>query len=266
MHARSIVVTRTRPVETLEQGDIFFLYRPRLEIAEVHGRADMQRLYMVLAARRPRRIYRLLVIGRKKLPSLTRGQHPERRNWALVVRVTRHAGDLRHELEAYTYETRTRGRRQVAAARALAEGRYRLLRHRGHAELAYALELPAHPGPAQQELEIREAASYIIAVKNPEVAVPGAPAPPRPPDYPPHLREKFGAYRWIDAEPELLDHENAQLMLLAAHAGDLEAELGVHIPTEAETLATAEVCRELRASCAREAVTPLLEGTFGEAR
>jgi hypothetical protein len=253
---------RARPVETLEEGDIFFFYRPRVAVTEVHDRTDVQRFYVVLAAKRPRKVYRLLVVGRKQLPSLTAGQHPERRNWALIVRVSRTADEIRGELEAYEYETQTRGKRLVAAAKPLGEGRYQLLRHRRHTELAYVLELPKHAGPAQEEFEIQEEASYVLGVKNPEVTLPGAPSPPRPPDYPPHLREKFGARRWIEAEPGLLDHENTQLVFLAAHIGDVEDELGVHIPTEDETLATAEVCRELRVSCEREAVTPLLEGTF----
>lgn len=257
-----VVATRAPLVEVLEEGDLFFFYRARLDVSEVHDRADVQRFYMALAAKRPRRVYRLLVIGRKKLPVPTPGQHPERRNWALVVRVSRSPEAIRSELAAYEYETRTRGERFAPAAKPLAEGRYRLLQHHNHTELAYALELPKQPGPAQQEFEIREEGSYVVAVKNPEVAVPGAPSPSRPPEYPPDLREKFGSRRWIDAEPELLDYENTQLMLLAAHTGDVETELGVHIPTEDETLATAEVCRELRVSCEREAVTPLLEGTF----
>lgn len=256
--------TVERLVERLEEGDIFFFYRPRIATHVVHGRNDVQRFYMVLAARWPLRIYRLFVIGRKKLPQLVKGQQPDRRNWALVVLVADDPEDVRRELTAYEYSTRTRGTRVVAAAKPLGEGRYQLVRHRDHTELVYALELPRHIGPAQREFEIRQEASYITAVKNPEISTPGTPSTKYPPAYPERLRRKFGRHRWIDAEPDLLDYENAQLLLLAAHAEDVEDELGVHIDTEDESLSTAEVCRELRVSCERNKVTPLVQGSFPE--
>lgn len=250
-------------VEKLEEGDIFFLYRPRIGAHEVRSPADIQRFYMVLAARRPLRIYRVLVVGRKRLPLLLKGrQHSDRRNWAVVVQVSELAEDVRRELAAYEYETATRGRRFTPAARPLGEGRYQLVRHRDHTELVYALELPRRTGPAQQEFEIRDAASYITAVKNPEIATPGTPSIKHPPAYPDRLRQKFAHKRWIDAEPELLDYENAQLLLLAAHREEVEDELGIHIDTEDEDLSTAEVCRELRLGCERDKATPLLEGQF----
>ncbi len=258
------MATQPRTVEMLEEGDVFFFYRPRIATHEVRGWRDVQRFYLVLAARTPLRIYRLLVVGRKKLPQLVRGQHPDRRNWAFVVLVSDDPAALRHELAAHEYETRTRGRRFVPAANPLGEGRYQLVRHRDHSELVYALELPRHIGPAQREFEIHPEASYIVAVKNPEIATPGTPSTKHPPAYPERLRRKFARQRWIDAEPDLLDHENAQLLLLAAHSEEVEDELGVHIDTEDERLSTAEVCRELRISCERNKVTPLLQGTFPE--
>jgi hypothetical protein len=259
------MATKPSTLEKLEEGDIFLFYRPRIAAHEVHGWSDVQRFYMVLAAKWPLRIYRLFVIGRKKLPQLVKGrQHPDRRNWAVVVLVSDDPGDIRSELAVYEYETRTRGRRFVPAAKPLGEGRYQLVRHRDHTELVYALELPRPVGPAQREFEIRQEAGYIIAVKNPEISTPGTPSTKYPPAYPERLRRKFGRHRWIDVEPDLLDHENAQLLLLAAHSEEVEDELGVHIDTEDEELSTAEVCRELRVSCERNKVTPLLQGTFPE--
>lgn len=255
------MVATVRP-ETLEAGDIFFLYRPRVDTPEVHDRADVQRHYVVLAAKWPARIYRMLVVGRKKLPTLTIGQDPERRNWALTVRVSRNPDDIHRELAALEYDTKTRGRRFVPAAKPVGEGRYQLLRHRGHTELAYALELPKVPGPAQRELEIHEAGSFILAVRNPAIHTPGAPAAPERPAYPDHLRDKFGKRRWIDAEPALLDYENSEVLLIAAHADHVEEELGVHIDTEDEQVATAEVIHDLHLSSARERVTPLVTGEF----
>jgi hypothetical protein len=39
--------------------------------------------------------------------------------------------------------------------------------------MAYILELPAVPGPAQKEFEINKEASYIVSVKNPDIQVRG---------------------------------------------------------------------------------------------
>src|SRR5690349_7590822 len=52
----------------LEQGDIFFFYRPRVGAEEVRSRGDVQRFYMVLAPEQPRKVYRLFVVGSKRLP------------------------------------------------------------------------------------------------------------------------------------------------------------------------------------------------------
>src|SRR5437773_3560380 len=67
----------------------------------------------------------------------------------------------------------TRGKRRIAAAAPAGEGKYSIVKHDGHTELAYLLELPEIPGPTQREFEIKKEASYIISVKNPDIQVPG---------------------------------------------------------------------------------------------
>jgi len=248
----------------LEEGDIFFFYRPRVDTEQVRSREEVQRLYMVLAPERPKRKSRLFVLGRKKLPEITK-ETPlsERRNWALLVLVADKPEALRQELLAVEYPTETRGERQVGRATPIGEGKYQLLRHGDHTELAYALELPKEPGPVQEEFEVKAEASYVVAVKNPEVSIPGFPAPKEPPDYPASLKGKFGSRRWIDLEdPAFLDHPHTQLLLVGAHAQDVEEELGIHLQEEEESLRTADICRGLKLRCEREAVTPLLTGEF----
>jgi hypothetical protein len=56
-------------IQVLEEGDIFFFYRPRVGVEEVKGREDVQRLYMITVPRHPRRGPFRFVIGRKKLPA-----------------------------------------------------------------------------------------------------------------------------------------------------------------------------------------------------
>ena len=105
----------------------------------------------------------------------------------------------------------------MAAAAPAGEGKYSIVKHDGHTELAYLLELPQELGPTQKEFEIRKEASYIISVKNPVVNVPGFAAfsSARKPEYPKRLMEMFGDRRWMDVEnSELLDYKNTQLLLI----------------------------------------------------
>jgi hypothetical protein len=219
---------------------------------------------MLLAAERDGRPhFRLFVIGRKKLPEIRRGEaHPEERNWAMNVLTTSDAERVRRELLAREYPTATRGTRLVGAAKAVGEGRYQLIERRDHSELAYVLELPRKAGPAQAEFEIKDAASYILAVKNPDVRVPGFPEREEATHFPPVLLAKFGARRWIEADdPALLDHEGIEILLLGAHADEVEKELGIEIDDEVETAHSAELFRTLRLR--KEArVAPLFRGEF----
>ena len=249
----------------IEKGEIFFFYRPRVGADEVKGREEVQRFYVVLAAQSPKKVYRLFLVGRKKLPQPKREQDRERRRWALSVLVSTKPDDIRRELAALEYTTKTRGKRFVPAAKPIGEGRYVLFRHGDHTELAYALELPKMPGPAQEEFEVKPEASYIVGVKNPEISRPGAPVPPKPPAYPRTLLEKFGRRRWIPVDdPALLDYDNTQLLLLGARAEEIETELGLHIDPEHHVVTGAAVCRELRMQCDRERVQALLTGDFPE--
>ncbi len=83
---------------------------------------------------------------------------------------TSNAEDIHKELLPAEYTTETRGKRRLAAAAPAGEGKYSIVKHDGHTELAYLLELPEVPGPTQKEFEIKKEASYIISVKNPEIA------------------------------------------------------------------------------------------------
>jgi hypothetical protein len=242
----------------LERGDIYFLYRPAVEKEEVHGPRDVRRLYIVLKPWRAG-LYRLIIIGRKKLPA------PEEhdRFWAFVWRVFKHRAELGEELGEETYETRTRGIRKVPPARPAAEGIYAIVRHGDHTHLAYLLELPKRQGPAERDLNIKREASYIIAVRNPEA--------PRPPEagrgmgskarFPPELQERFAGRRFIPVDPvEFLNYEGAELILIGA-AENAEEELGIEFKPDDENEHTADVLRDLNLprEIARE---PLFEGQW----
>lgn len=56
-------------METMETGDIHFLYRPVVEEEEPEGLGDVQNFFVVLHPR-GRDHLRLLVVGRKRLPDV----------------------------------------------------------------------------------------------------------------------------------------------------------------------------------------------------
>jgi len=193
----------------IESGDIFFFYRPKIDTKEVKDIEDVQRFYMVTCNdinkntnknKNKNKNYRLFMLGSKKMPEIVEGKSgSEERNWALNILTTSNSDEIHNELLLpVEYTTKTRGKRRLPAAQPAGEGKYSILRHDGHTELAYILEIPEILGPIQTEFEIKKEASYIISVKNPEIFIPGYDAfskKDRKPNYPKHIKEKFGEKR-----------------------------------------------------------------------
>ena len=99
-------------VRVLEQGDIFFCYRPRVGVDQVRGIDDVQRFYVIFKpGNKP--MFRRMIIGRKRLPGVQRHE----RTWGFVDMVTGSAEQLEDELDPITYETKTRGERVEPPAR-----------------------------------------------------------------------------------------------------------------------------------------------------
>ncbi|HJY14481.1 MAG TPA: DUF2795 domain-containing protein [Nitrososphaeraceae archaeon] len=247
----------------IEQGDIFFFYRPKVDAEEVEDLGDVQRFYMITAPNDNTK-YRLFLIGQKQLPEIVEGKSTsEEKNWALNILTTSNPKDIQKELMPAEYTTQTRGKRRLAAAVPAGEGKYVIVKHDNHTELAYVLELPETPGPTQREFEIKKEASYIISVKNPDVKVPGFVASEKNPEYPNTLKEKFGDKRWINVEePDFLNYENTQLLLIGARKKNVEEELGIDIDEEKETERSADLFKELKVRKEQIPLKPLLKGKF----
>jgi hypothetical protein len=247
-----------RKTPVLEQGDIYFLYRPAVDHGRVRDFRDVSRLFILLKPRQRMR-YRLIMVGRKRLPDPA--EHD--RFWAFIWRVFNDRNALNAELAEEEYRTKTRGVRTLPAVRPAAEGIYALVRHGGHTHLAYVLELPKRRGPAERELNIKRQASYIIAVKNPASAKPRSAGldADHAARLPNRLRQKFGARRWIPVDPpDFLDYEGAELALIGARE-NAESELGIDFKPDAEDDHTSDVLRDLKLprEIARE---PLFEGRW----
>jgi hypothetical protein len=248
-------------VKLLEQGDLCFLYtprvRPRPELPfdadeRVAGPRDVQRLHVVLSPR-DRRVYRRLLVGRKRMPEPSR-----QRFWAEIERVCETPDEVCFDLERYEYETKTRGPRVQPPARPAGEGVYVLAQHGTHAHLAYRLEAPRRPGEVQRALRILPEASYIVAAFNPE-------APPRlgrrPPDVarvPEWMREKFRGRKFAPLDSDLLDVAGLELVLIGT-SDDVEAELGIHLDADSERL---DLLGDLRLDPREHPLRPLADGTW----
>src|ERR687892_614404 len=71
----------------LEQGDIFFFYRPKIRSEKVESIKDVRRFFMVLApeSNDKKSFYRLLVIGKKSLSEIRKTEaRSSERYWARV--------------------------------------------------------------------------------------------------------------------------------------------------------------------------------------
>jgi hypothetical protein len=255
-----MAVTEKEKVETLERGNIYFFYRPRVEEEEPESLEDVQRFYLVLSPEEEER-FRLVVIGSKRLPEAERkGQ----RFWGFIDLVRNSSNSIREELSGEKYRTKTRGERHVPAARPAGEGVYRLLRHGSHTHLVYALELPEQPGEVQEELRIEPEGSFVISIKNPETPSPRGAGlrPSHSATFPRHLMEVFHGRRFAAVDPPaFLDKEGAEFVLIAA-AEDIEEELGITLDPEEESANRADIFTELKIDRGKQPLRPLFEGKW----
>ena len=188
--------------EILEKGDVHFAFWPARGADEPDGLQDVQRFFLVLKPE-GQDAYRRLVVGQKKLPEPDGG---ERRYWGFVDRVAEGSLDAAFE----------RGEDNLDGpdARRAGEGRYAIARHDGHTDLVYALE---RADEAIEGFNLEKQASYLLTIKNPDVADPPGTGLERDEKarFPRALRDRFGDRRWTSADPPaFLDHEGAEFLLV----------------------------------------------------
>jgi hypothetical protein len=276
-------------VEVLEKGDIFFFYRPKAKViddgsgGDVKSIEDIRRFFMVTATaanteneqqqqfdgtnsktpkegESPR--YRLFVIGKKSLPEIrTTEARRSERYWAKVGGIFENPQELTGELLSDEF-------RKGDAARAVGEGKYAIVKHQDHAELAYVLEMPEEPGEAQRELGIEKEASYIVSIINPKVPVPaGYPSSEEPPNYPESILKEFGEnenFISLARDLRFINFQNAQMILVGAREGRdvIQKEFGIDIKEEKETVHSADIFSKLKIEKDKVPTKPLIEGKF----
>lgn len=74
---------KSSPHEIVERGNIYFIYRPRVEEEHPEGLEDIQQLHLVLAPKGGK-LFRMINIGGKRLPDV--GE--QERNWGYVEAIT----------------------------------------------------------------------------------------------------------------------------------------------------------------------------------
>jgi len=247
--------------KALENGDLYFAYRPKVGRASVRALEDIQRFYMILHPK-DQNTYRLLTIGRKKLPDVRNGNQYQ--YWGFIEKLSRASEELKDELSAKIYETKTRGSRHLSPTRLAGEGIYSIVSHENHTHFTYMLELPHKTGEVQHELNIEKEASYILSVKNPETPHPqglGLKAQKKL-KLPKYLQNHFQNRKFIPVDPtEYLNYEGVEILLISS-SEDVSRDLGFQLKPENETKETAEIYRDLKIQQNRLPVRPLFEGQW----
>lgn len=261
----------------LEQGDIYFFYRPKKDSTLVKDKSDVRRFFMVTAADHnddeenkiktnqnkkdigQRRFYRLFVIGKKSLPEIRKSEaRASERYWARVGGLFENEVDLTKELFADEF-------RKGDIARPVGLGKYFIVKHQNHAELAYILEIPDEPKEAQKELGIEKEASYIISVINPKRPVPpGFPSAEEHPRYPDKILNEFDEedqFISLSKDTRLIDYLNAQIILIGAREGHdtLKKDLGIDVD-ERKLEKDSDIFNKLKLKKAKIPIKPLFEG------
>jgi hypothetical protein len=240
----------------LEKGHLFFFYRPKVDAQSVSGPDDIQKFYILIspdgAVGRPAKEeevegrrgeerqphaghegkapHRLIVISSKTLPGPNaRSQRP----WAFVDAVSSDLHEVEHSLERYSYDTKTRGHREIQPARLAAEARYEIVRHgaEGDTRLLYELEFPSEPTAVQAAFNIDKEGQCGLLVKNPTFNQParsdrwagfreGEKA-----QFPPELHVQFAGKRQPEVRyiplstPDFLNYRHCELVLMPAKRG-----------------------------------------------
>jgi hypothetical protein len=260
--------TQTQP-EVLEYGDIYFFYRPKVGSPKVKSIGDVRRFFMVTAPEETttksyrekthRQLYRLFVIGKKSLPEIrTSEARSSERYWVRVGGIFERPEELTKELLSDEF-------RKGDLARPVGEGKYAIVKHQNHAEIAYILELPKEPGEAQKELGIEKEASYIVTVINPVKPVPkGYPSADQSPQYPDSIQQEFKDENYIPLTRnlELVNYQNAQIILIGAREGKdaIKKDIGIEIKEEPETSTSADIFSKLKVRKEQVPVRPIIEG------
>lgn len=262
--------TNNNEPEVLEQGDIYFFYRPKKNSQDVKDIDDIRRFFMVTApegkndgnsnsSNDKNQFYRLFVIGKKSLPEIrTSEARASERYWARVGGIFESKNELTKELFSDEF-------RKGDGARPAGLGKYVIVKHQNHTEIAYILESPEEPGEAQKELGIEKEARYIISVINPKHPAPsGYPSTEESPNYPDKVLNEFDEnqnFVSLTKDTRFINYLNAQVILIGAREGKdtINKELGIDIEEE-RSGKSSDIFKKLNIRKGQIPIKPITEG------
>ena len=257
--------------DILEEGDIYFFYRPKKNSTEVKDIDDIRRFFVVTSSekglgsknngdKKKSQLFRLFVIGKKSLPEIRKSEaRASERYWARVGGIFENLNDLTNDLFSDEF-------RKGDAARPVGAGKYIIVKHQNHTELAYVLETPKKPGEAQEELGIEKEASFIVSVINPKKSAPqGFPSTEESPRYPDKILAEFGEnenFVSLGSDTSLIDYINSQVILIGAREGKdvIKRDLGIDIDDDDRANKVSDVIEKLRLQTQNVPTKPLTEG------
>lgn len=242
----------------LQQGNVYFLYRPKVQYGEAHHLEEVQRFFMVLKPVKMNR-YIFIIIGRKHLPEREGESY-----LAIVDSIKEKFEDFLNSLGEVHYETQTRGERKVPPVRILGEGKYMIVVHDNHSHLIYQLQSSTQIGQVQEEFNLEEKGDFLIAIKNPT-----QPSPPgvglslkEKAQYPEYLMQKFNDYRFISLIcADFLNYESAELLLIEKKKAKIMDE-NLNLQDCFSKIPEENISKLLEVMEGEQPIEPLLKGTM----
>lgn len=114
---------------------------------------------------------------------------------------------------------------KTPAATPIAEGVYALTSTGNLSHLAYRITIPNDLGEIQEALGVYKQGSFVCSIKNPQAPGPANATIDDPAQYPESVMKKFGGRRWCPMQPEMLEYEGTQMLLIGEGVGDAEKAL-----------------------------------------
>jgi hypothetical protein len=229
-------------LETLERGNVYLFFQPKVEQAAPQDVEDAPKISMVMSPEESH-CYRLLLVGLRQMGHDNSG--------GFVDAVSEEPKNIEDRLAPEAHPTKTRGESQLPALRPIGEGIYGIVRHKDHTHFVYTLNLPKAMGGTQPPFDLKNDGSYILSIKNPEKRSPSTRDLDRPVNLPRQLQEKFRDRRFCEADPpDFLNYEGMEFVLISAMenvlAENIMEEVGYELQTEDEKRAIAEILRDLK--------------------
>lgn len=220
-------------IDFLEQGDIYFFYKPSRKADMVTGLKDVARFFVVLEPYE-RELPRYIVFGGKQLPEARDGGGTA---WGFIQMVGGRG-----------FSTKTKiPRPRKQASRPAGEGVYTIISHRDHTHLLYSLEIPKALGEVQRAFNIHMEGNYLLAQRPVSVS-------------PSSAEQPFSNFR-----PVTLEHLNQRgTELLFIGVGTDVGRLGLKVEGREETLATADIFERLKVNRKLHPETSLVTGKWEE--